>query len=429
MSKKYTCYIIHPIGENESQSGRDSQMFHEFVIKPMLTDYGFELWQDEPQDSHESFDNSIFSPVQTADICIADVSTENLHVYYQLGIRNGCRKPLVLLKSDTTKGLPFNIDAKCIIAFDIQNPRTWIETKQQLEETVKGLVNEGFKRQSETSLDEINKKLDRLERSIVHLLDSHSSNQSDPKDESWNEVDPEDLLKSAMIERSVEKAEFAMKKLQYSMDPVKFYDIVVEATAGLGSRMAGKMLIDKVDWFMIQSVSLKKKIEYLGSLVSYLNRTDQEIAYRKSIEDVASRLIDEHEEAKPSVYNQLNRLYYGIYQTNKDIQFVEMALDNLKKAIAISPDDASYHYNLATCYNALAQDSKDDVEKQKNYKLAAESVSRSIELDGDDQDADHLSLGCRIMYQLNDNRWRDYLASLETVSPVKAQILKRRFKI
>ena len=187
----------------------------------------------------------------------------------------------------------------------------------------------------------------------------------------------------------------------------------------MGSTKAEEIL--RAEWDYIKTFTVKQQCEEVGALVSYCNKRDCEEENMEFLEGEIDRLLEiaESDEQKAGLYNQLNRLHYGIYATKEKngesgTAHLMKAIDSLKEATRLNPKDASYFYNLAVCYQAM-----DD---NKNAKKA---ISNCWELNKDDPkpDADHLELAYELFRDTNDPRAKDVMNLLTQKFPMKASSL------
>ena len=433
MSQKLTCFVIAPLGETGSQTRQDSDDLLELVIKPVMEVFDIEVIRGDHRNESGQIDVDVIKLVQESELCIADLSLENVNVYYELGRRDETGRPIILLKSVNSEDLPVDVATRRYIEFDLDSRRALIVTREKIKEAVQELIDSGMEKTKGTSLFAISEKIDRIERGLNRLLEQprYEVGQSGTVNSSeWDEEEPATLLRVALIDRNIPQAEYAMEKLKNSMNVMAFYDQVVEVVAGLGSRKAGMMLIDFMDSFIDQEADLNKKIEYIGYLVTYLNRTDQEAKYLDQVEPSAMRIKDEEGNVPHQVYNQLNRLHYGIYATNNDIEHLNYAIMYLGKAIEVAPQEASYHYNLAMCYKSKVEESDDmnESEKKEMLEQACMHSLKAVELDGTDYDEDHVAMACRLCYLTDNAEWRDYFDVLKKNSPNRAKLLRRELK-
>jgi hypothetical protein len=71
--------------------------------------------------------NQIFESVSSADCIIAEVSSKNPNVYYEIGLVHCVEKPTILVaRSDKISELPFDIRHNRVIAFDPNDPSSLV---------------------------------------------------------------------------------------------------------------------------------------------------------------------------------------------------------------------------------------------------------------------------------------------------------------
>ena len=418
------CFIITPIGESGSEIRQNADDLRDLLIKPVLEPLGFEVVRGDHRSEAGQIDIDVIRAVQESDLCIADISLPNPNVFYEFGRRDETGKPLILMKAKGSDDLPVDVATRRYIEYDLDSRRGIIDAMEQLRNFVSPIVEKGFESSGTgASLAELAEILKRVERKLdrIGTMKTEASVAKPDEDADLADVNPIDLFHLAMQQRNIPLAEKAMDQLRYRLDLYPWLDKVVEQVAAIGSRKAGDIMVENAFFFMDETDSFKDKIDYLGCLVSNLNRTDREQEHMELVEQLCDSLITissgnpEHLRIQP--YNQLNRLYHGIYASTNDIQWVNKAIHALQMALKISNDFSFLHYNLGLCLRDIGDNSG-----------ALVHLLQCVELDGDNADDDHLEELCRLLHKINDPRLADYLQKLEEVNRVKAQLLKARFR-
>lgn len=425
MSKKLTCFVIGPIGESGSQIRQDSDDLLELIIKPTLEVFEIEVVRGDHRNESGQIDVDVIKMVQESDLCIVDLSLENVNVYYELGRRDETGKPIILLKSNSSNNLPIDIATRRYIEFNLDDRRAIIITMQKIKEAVQAFVDSGMEKTKGTSLYAISEKIDRIERHLARLSEATSTNPfAIEASGEWENEDPYTLLQVALIEKDIPKAEYAMSKLQYLFqNEYDFYDYIVEQVAIIGSAKAGEMMINYAETFIDSSEDVTKMIEYLGSIVTYLSKSNQEPKYINFVENIAFRIKDENGATPGQVYNQLNRIHHGSYLLTKNCDNLNSAITYLKKAIECEPTVASYYYNLSMCYRSFFE--KSETPDISYLELACENINKALLLDGDEFDEDHVTLAIRLYHKVENPLWIEYFEKLKMHSPNKAKLIKR----
>lgn len=433
MSKKLKCFVVAPIGETGSQVRQDSDDLLDLIIKPSVEMFNIEVIRGDHRNESGQIDVDVIKLVQESELCIVDLSYENVNVYYELGRRDECGKPVILLKSSASGSLPVDIATRRYIEFNLDDRRALVTTRDKIKEAVQGFIDEGMETTKGTSLYAISETIERIDRNLARLLEKEQSRKRDEfvveDNEEWENEDPHTLFKVAMLKNNVPMAEYAMSKLVYMYDEITFFDYVVEQTAGLGSKKAGQLLIDNVERFVDMNINLKKKTDYIKYLVTYLNKSNEESRYIDLIEPIALRILNEEGNVPATVYNQLNRLYYGAFCTTENEQFLDKAIMYVELAQnSEETPEYFYAYNLATCYAAKWKITRNAEEKMNYLHAACEYACRAVDMDEEDHDEDHLTLACRLLHELQEPKWLDLLDLLKHVSPNRALLLGRELK-
>ncbi|MCU5526269.1 hypothetical protein OCB14_19880 [Bacillus cereus] len=111
-NKDKTCFIITPIGDDQSDIRRAADGVIDAVITPELLAIGFS--KDNIKVAHRmanpgSINQQVIECILESDLAIANLTTLNPNVMYELAIRHAVRKPVIQLIQKGTKKLPFDI--------------------------------------------------------------------------------------------------------------------------------------------------------------------------------------------------------------------------------------------------------------------------------------------------------------------------------
>ncbi|PHC10783.1 hypothetical protein COE99_05090 [Bacillus toyonensis] len=110
-NKDKTCFIITPIGDDQSDIRRAADGVIDAVIVPALCEMGFD--EENIKVAHRmpspgSINKQVISSVLECDLAVANLTNLNPNVMYELAIRHAARKPVVQICQKGTR-LPFDI--------------------------------------------------------------------------------------------------------------------------------------------------------------------------------------------------------------------------------------------------------------------------------------------------------------------------------
>lgn len=142
-ARNKTCFIITPIGGDNSDIRRKTDGLIDAIIKPVLNELGYKLDIPHEMTRPGSITDQIIDCILNADIVIANLSGLNPNVMYELAIRHAVRKPVVCVVENNTT-LPFDIQQDRVIFYSDEFYS--VESmKCRLSEMVKSAVEEKSK--------------------------------------------------------------------------------------------------------------------------------------------------------------------------------------------------------------------------------------------------------------------------------------------
>ncbi|MCX2836807.1 hypothetical protein OQ279_01475 [Salinimicrobium sp. MT39] len=104
------CFIITPIGNNDSQTRRNTDGLINTVLRPLLEkDFNFQtIVAAHEINASGSINNQIMKKIIYDDLVIANLTGVNPNVMYEVAVRHATRKPIIHICEEGTK-LPFDI--------------------------------------------------------------------------------------------------------------------------------------------------------------------------------------------------------------------------------------------------------------------------------------------------------------------------------
>lgn len=112
------CFVIQPF-----DSGKFDKRFDD-VYKPAIEAAGLEAYRVDRDPGVEVPIDGIEDGIRTATICLADITTDNPNVWYELGFAYDAGRPVVMVcsKERPDKRYPFDIQHRTIIPYGADSP-------------------------------------------------------------------------------------------------------------------------------------------------------------------------------------------------------------------------------------------------------------------------------------------------------------------
>ncbi|MCY7818848.1 hypothetical protein [Bacillus inaquosorum] len=137
---KKKAFVIMPIGEKNSDIRRSAEGVYRAVIKPVLSELGYEASAAHEISEIGSINKQIIMRLLNDEIVIANLTDLNPNVMYEIAVRHAIRKPIVSLCEEGTI-LPFDLyDERTI--FYRNDMHGVIDIKDEFEKYVKGALSE-----------------------------------------------------------------------------------------------------------------------------------------------------------------------------------------------------------------------------------------------------------------------------------------------
>ncbi len=144
------CFVICPIGEENSDTRRNSDNVFEFIIKEGLDPLGYSVERADMIAKSGLITTQIIEQIVSCDLVVADLTDHNANVFYELAIRHLLGKPFIhIIRSD--QKIPFDVAASRTITYslDLAGAR---KASLEVREQAKSIVNGSAKTESPISI-------------------------------------------------------------------------------------------------------------------------------------------------------------------------------------------------------------------------------------------------------------------------------------
>ncbi len=129
------CFVITPLGENDSETRKKAESIIGNIIEPVVKDkLKLDMILPHRISASGDINNQIIEHLLSDDLVIANLSELNPNVMYELGIRHSAKKHTITLAEIETQ-LPFDVKTARTIFYS-NEPHKFSETKIQLEEAI-----------------------------------------------------------------------------------------------------------------------------------------------------------------------------------------------------------------------------------------------------------------------------------------------------
>ncbi|MCA6364894.1 MAG: hypothetical protein IM638_17820 [Bacteroidetes bacterium] len=112
-----TCFYISPIGAEDTEYRKHSDLFLESIIRPALVEFGLNVIRADQIEKPGIISNQVIENIFKSKLVIADLSFHNPNVFYELALRHVSRLPTVQIirKNDQ---IPFDLSHTRTIIID-----------------------------------------------------------------------------------------------------------------------------------------------------------------------------------------------------------------------------------------------------------------------------------------------------------------------
>jgi nucleoside 2-deoxyribosyltransferase len=129
-----SCFVVMPFGQVFDPE-------YENVIKPAIKAAGLSPVRADELSSRPQIMADIWKSLRSSRIVIAELTTKNANVFYEVGLAHALGKPVIIITREP-EDVPFDLKALRYNYYDITKPSWGEDLKQKLTEMIQKVLNE-----------------------------------------------------------------------------------------------------------------------------------------------------------------------------------------------------------------------------------------------------------------------------------------------
>jgi len=184
------CFVIQPF-----DGGRFDKRFDD-VFAPAIRDAKLEPYRVDRDPKVSILIKEIQSQIESARVCLADITTDNPNVWFELGYAIASKREVVLICSDERKTkFPFDVQHRPIIGYTTESLSDYHVVREKITERLNALMEKESNLQSVSSMSVV-AQTQGLEQYEVAALVSVAQEFAEPNDGPSSYVIQQDMDKA-----------------------------------------------------------------------------------------------------------------------------------------------------------------------------------------------------------------------------------------
>jgi hypothetical protein len=130
-----TCFVIQPFDRDKYDHR------YKDIFQPAITKAGFKPYRVDEDPSVTIPIEQIENGIKGSAVCLAEITTDNANVWFELGYAIACNKPLLLIcEREARTKLPFDVQHRTVILYDTKAPSDYRILRTQITQRLKAVV-------------------------------------------------------------------------------------------------------------------------------------------------------------------------------------------------------------------------------------------------------------------------------------------------
>jgi len=144
------CFVIQPFDKGPYDKRYDD------ILKPAIIDAGLDPYRVDEDPSVTVPIDDIEKHIKDAEICIADISTNNPNVWYEVGYAFANGKPVLLICAEPrAEPFPFDVRHRQIVSYATHSSSDFEKLKKEVTFRLKGQLTKAEKLQTAVAIAQI----------------------------------------------------------------------------------------------------------------------------------------------------------------------------------------------------------------------------------------------------------------------------------
>ena len=188
------CFVIQPFDKGKFDKR------YEDIFKPAIEKAGLEPYRVDQDPSVDVPIQAIEKEIRGAAICLADITTDNPNVWYELGFAFAANKPVVMVCSEERKGrFPFDIQHRTILQYKSESVSDFEKLKKQITERIVALL----KQKIAVGATDADMQLEKITQTELAILSAIAKNIEHPQ-----ECVPINIIKEEVVSNGIQPLQF-----------------------------------------------------------------------------------------------------------------------------------------------------------------------------------------------------------------------------
>ena len=333
------CFVDMPFGiKADSKTGTEinfDQIYNK-AIKPSAEESGLECIRGDEERTGGIIHKAMFARLLLCEFVIADLTTANPNVFYELGVRHAAKPYTTIPIFATISGLPFDVNLVRAIPYDLEKGQLTDDAAENLKRELKNRIQRAL----EGPIAE-DSPLFQLFNNFPGIEVSHELTDVF-RDRVEYSIEFQERLSAARSQGSMDQALSELKAIEKELGDLKVVEsgILVDLLLSYRDVSAWKEMVALHDQF---PPDVRDAVLVRQQYALALNRRAKGGDRDKAI-SVLEALLQERG-ASAETYGILGRVYKDHYKEAKDANkpiaagFLDMAIDAYKKGFECEPVD------------------------------------------------------------------------------------------